>query len=91
MIYNFDNLEKVFNKKTNIGYIGAIFICIFILGLIFGIQCLSWWIGMLLWNNVLCTIFTAIPTITFWQFAGIEILTSILFKSSHLNSNSKKD
>ncbi len=38
------------------------------------------WVVMLLWNNVLCAIFTSVPTITFWLAWGLMILCNILFK-----------
>ena len=42
---------------------------------------------MLLWNWLMPTIFN-LPTITFWQSCGINLLASILFKPT---INIKKD
>lgn len=70
---------------------GLFFLCLLILlAVAFGCWCLVWWIGMMLWNSVLCVVFTSIPTITFWQFAGLEILAGILFKST-INTSSNKE
>lgn len=41
----------------------------------------------LLWNNVLTVALPVAQPITFWQSAGLLILTSILFKNVHIKSN----
>lgn len=41
------------------------------------------WLVMLLWNGVLCALFTAFPAVTFWQAWGVLILCNLLFKSTH--------
>lgn len=93
MIYNYNDykeLEKVFERNKNKGCLTAIIIVLLIIALFFGVCCLIWWIEMLLWNYALCAVFTSIPQITFWKLAGIDILASMLFKSSSLPSKSSK-
>jgi len=41
---------------------------------------------MLLWNWLMPLIF-GLPTITFWQACGLNILSTILFKSNVSNSS----
>lgn len=88
----FNNLEKELSKAKDesIGAFGIFLIILFALGICFGLACLSWWIGMLLWNYILCTVwgFTALH-LTFWQFAGLDILCGTLFKSSITTTKSK--
>ena len=60
---------------------GIILAILGILVLVVGFAAFEAWIVMLLWNYVLCAIFTSIPTITFWLAWGILILFNILFKS----------
>lgn len=67
---------------------GALFFTIvLILGICFGLLCLGWWIGMLLWNYIVCTAWGLSYGLTFWQFAGFDILCSMLFKSSSSKSD----
>lgn len=42
----------------------------------------------LLWNWLMPTIFN-LPTITFWQAMGLNILASILFKDNSIKTNDK--
>lgn len=88
----FSNLEKELSKakKDSIGAFGIILIVLLFLGICFGLACLGWWIGMLLWNYILCTVwgFTALH-LTFWQFAGFDILCGMLFKNSVTTTKSK--
>ena len=37
------------------------------------------WIVMLLWNYVLCAIFTSVPTLSFWLAWGLLALVNLLF------------
>ena len=41
---------------------------------------------MLLWNWLMPVIFN-LPEISFWQAIGLNILSSILFKSSNIKNN----
>lgn len=68
-----------------------IFAILLIIGLVFGLAALEVWICMLLWNGVLCAVFTAIPTISFWHMWGLLILFHLLFASSHIDFGKKKD
>ena len=43
---------------------------------------------MWLWNWLMPVIFK-LPTLTVWQAWGLNVLTSFLFKSSHISSNKK--
>ena len=62
-----------------------------IIGLAFGLTALEVWICMLLWNGVLCAVFTTIPTISFWHMWGLLILFHLLFAPSHINFGKNKD
>lgn len=67
--------------KTTIEAILTAILIIAVAALILGFP-LMW-----LWNWLMPTIFN-LPTITFWQALGLNVLTTILFKS---NINNKKD
>jgi membrane protein implicated in regulation of membrane protease activity len=41
---------------------------------------------MLLWNGLMPTIF-GLPEIGFWQACGLQLLATILFKSTSLKTN----
>ena len=62
-----------------------------IIGLAFGLAAFEVWICMLLWNGVLCAVFTTIPTISFWQMWGLLILFHLLFAPSRINFGKNKD
>lgn len=86
------SLEKELSKAKDesIGAFGIFLLVLLVLGICFGLACFGWWIGMLLWNYILCTVwgFTALH-LTFWQFAGFDILCGMLFKSSVTTTKSK--
>jgi hypothetical protein len=63
--------------------IGAI---VFVLILVATVSCLMAWPVMLLWNWLIPTIFK-LPQIDFWQALGLNLLASILFKSSSYKSS----
>jgi hypothetical protein len=44
------------------------------------------WPLMLLWNWLMPTIF-GLPIITFWQAVGLNLLSTIIFKSQSFKSN----
>ena len=50
-----------------------------VLGIAFGIMCLSAWLIMLLWNAILPAIIGGVSIITFWQAFGLDLLVSLLF------------
>lgn len=84
-----DWCEEKKEKKEEISCMGAIFILLFMLALCFGIFCLCWWIGMLLWNGCLVAAVPVLTKVSFWQFAGIDIVCGILFKGGSSSSKSK--
>jgi hypothetical protein len=49
-----------------------------VLGLAFGLMCLSGWLIMLVWNATLPAIF-GFTTLTFWQAFGLHLLVWLLF------------
>ena len=61
--------------KTTLGVIGIV---LAVLLLAVGLGALEAWIVMLLWNNVLCAIFTSVPTLSFWLAWGVLILLNIV-------------
>ncbi len=54
-------------------------IIIIALAIAVAIGALEAWIVMLLWNYVLCAIFTSVPTLSFWLAWGLLILVNLLF------------
>lgn len=42
------------------------------------LTCLETWALMMLWNYVLCALFTSLPQITFWLAFGILCLINII-------------
>lgn len=55
------------------------------LAIVFALGTIEAFVIMLLWNYVLCAIFTTIPTISFWLAWGVLIILNIIgsiFKSS---------
>jgi len=59
--------------------------CLTALGFIGSFLILGWTL-MLLWNWLMPTIF-GLPLITFWQAVGLNLLSTILFKSTSFKSN----
>ena len=43
---------------------------------------------MVLWNWVMPTVFN-LPTITFWQACGLQLLSVLLFKSTPIKTNNE--
>jgi len=58
-----------------------------VIALIFGLALLFAFPTLWLWNWLMPPIF-GLTKITFWQAFGINLLTNILFKSSHINTKS---
>ena len=78
------NLQRsglVKNKNMNKFILG----CLAAIGVICLVVVLLGWPLMLLWNWLMPTIF-GLPLITFWQAVGLNLLSTILFKSSYLNN-----
>lgn len=68
--------------KTVLGIIGIILGAILLAALVGAIEAL---IFMLLWNYVVCAIFTSLPTLSFWLAWGVLLLINIIgsaFKST---------
>lgn len=76
---------------SNLPIWALILTIVLIIGLAFGLAALEVWICMLLWNGVLCAVFTTIPTISFWHMWGLSILFHLLFASRHINFGKNKD
>ena len=79
------------DKLSNLPIWALILTILLIMGLAFGLVALEVWICMLLWNGVLCAVFTAVSTISFWQMWGLSILINVLFLPSRINFHKKKD
>lgn len=54
------------------------------------IFCISWAIGMWLWNTCLVAAVPVLTKVTFWQFAGIEIVCGMLFKGGSTTTADKE-
>jgi len=61
-----------------------------LLGLIAIVMVLLGYPVMLLWNWLMPELF-GLPEITFWQAIGLNILSTILFRSSHTIKTNKQD
>ena len=83
----FSSTKKTVEDK-GCGY--AILLCIVLLALAFGFDCLIVWACMALWNGCLLA---AMPTVTaevsYWQMWGIYLLFSLFFRSSSTINTSK--
>lgn len=86
-----DWCKKKKEKNEEISCLACIFIFLLIIALVFGICCLFWWIGMLLWNGCLIAAVPVLTKVGFWQFAGIDILCGILFKGGSTSTKSKDE
>lgn len=62
----------------------------YMLGLIAVVIVLLGYPLMLLWNWLMPVIF-GLPQITFWQAVGLNMLSSILFKSYNLSNKNNKE
>lgn len=81
-----DTIEDKWDDSMGCG--GLILIVLFVLAIVFGICCLSWWIEWLLWEAIVVKVF-GLPALTFWQMAGLDILLGLLIPHSSGSSNSK--
>lgn len=61
--------------KTTLGIIGIILGAVLIAALVGAIEAA---IFMLLWNYVVCAIFTSVPTLSFWLAWGVLLLLNII-------------
>lgn len=57
-----------------------------VLGIVFLFSLLMALPTMLLWNGVAIKVVSGLSYITFWQALGLNILSSILFKSNSTNT-----
>jgi hypothetical protein len=67
-------------------------VAIFALIALFLMVCFSSWLVMLLWNWIIPVLVPGgqlAGNITFWQAWGVTMLSSCLFKSVNMSSNSK--
>lgn len=85
----FHSTKDTYEEK-GCGY--AIFICIFLLAIVFGLDCLIVWACMALWNACLVPLLAgtavAIGEIGFWPMWGIYLLCNFLFKTKVTTSSS---
>ena len=87
----FDKLKEFCEEHTaGAGCLMVLFVFVLIIGLAFGLLCLEGWFVMLLWNAVICTLWTSAPHLTFWLAVGLVLLCNILFKTVH-SCTHKKD
>lgn len=67
------------NHSTGMAILIIVLTFLLILGIAFGGMCFEAWLVMLLWNGVVCAIFTSVNSIGFWTAFGLLILCHILF------------
>jgi len=81
-------LIKLLNKakKSEYGFLLALFI----LGLVFIISFIGWYIEYKLWNAVVPQIF-GLSEVSFWQMAGLDWLLHMLFSRSSASSEEKSE
>lgn len=79
-------LIKLLNKakKSENGF----FLALFILGLVFIIAFIGWYIEYKLWNAVVPQIF-GLSEVSFWQMVGLDWLLHMLFSRSSTSSEEK--
>lgn len=68
-----------YDEPLGVKILGWIIAIILILGIAFGLMCLSGWLIMLLWNGILPAVLSGVSAITFWQAVGIDLLLWLLF------------
>ena len=73
--------------KTVLGIIGIILGVVLIAALVGAIEAV---VFMLLWNYVVCAIFTSIPTLSFWLAWGVLLLLNIIGSAFRTTVNVKK-
>ena len=81
-------LIKLLNKaqKSEYGFLLALFI----LGLVFIISFIGWYIEYKLWNAVVPQIF-GLSEVSFWQMVGLDWLLHMLFSRSSTSSEEKSE
>ena len=67
----------------------VLLVFVLIIGFAFGLLCLEGWIAMLLWNAVVCALWTSAPHLSFWLAVGLVLLCNILFKTVHTCTHRK--
>lgn len=84
------NSTKKTKEELGCGY--AIAVCIILLGLVFGIDCLVVWACMALWNICLVPVLAgtavAVGTIKFWPMFGLYLLFGFLFRARTQSNSS---
>ena len=73
--------------KTVLKFIGIILGVILLAALIGAIEAA---VFMLLWNYVVCAIFTSVPTLSFWLAWGVLLLINIIGSAFKSTVNVKK-
>lgn len=71
------------------GCLMVLLVAVLIIGFAFGILCLKGLFVMLLWNAVICTLWTSAPHLSFWLAVGLVLLCNILFKAVHTCTHKK--
>ena len=86
----FDKLKE-FCEIHTIGASCLMILLVFVLiiGFAFGILCLEGLFVMLLWNAVVCALWTSAPHLSFWLAVGLVLLCNILFKTVHTCTHKK--
>lgn len=74
-------MKRIWNydRPAWVNIVGILLGVVIVLGIAFGLMCLSAWLIMLLWNVTLPTLFSGVSAITFWQAFSIDLLVSLLF------------
>jgi hypothetical protein len=84
MDLHWSKLSLIKNKNKNMEKVLGVILLV--IGGIALVTLLLGWPLMLLWNWLMPTIF-GLPIITFWQAVGLNLLSTIIFKSQSFKSN----
>ena len=84
MELHWSKLSLIKNKNKNMEKVLGVILLV--IGGIALVTLLLGWPLMLLWNWLMPIIF-GLPIITFWQAVGLNLLSTIIFKSQSFKSN----
>lgn len=83
------NSAKKACNESNLGV--AILLCIILIALAFGLDCLIVWWAMTLWNGCLVGAIPLLLKVKYWQMWGIYLLFGFLFRARITNSNTNSN
>jgi len=79
--------DKLMGKSNSKGT--AFLIILSVIIIIAVLVIIKIWVAMTVWNLMIPSIF-GLPTITFWQMFGLDVLINLLFNANKFNYGNKK-